>query len=475
MSLSLTGFILVSLPLIVALVSSIQILDNVAQQSAVAVLRSVNRIEGSKKIMELLQQQEQEVRLFQTFKGRASLVKINEIHNDLVSIFHQFDTLRTDDKLSTLVQTLQQKEQILITQLNVGFSQTDLPQNTLDNALATLQDLNRLTVQVERLSSKLMIQEADLMRQQVQQNEAALIWQVAGLIIFCVLLMILFIKLLVRPVYQMDQGIEQLGEGDFNTPIAVSGPRDLETIGKRLDWLRKRLNILDREKLKMLAHVSHELKTPLTAIREGTGLLKEEVVGPLTPRQSEVVKILDGSCRKLQKLIQNILDFNMAQAREQPVLSAPLRLDEIIGEVIGEHQPALLSRHLQLNTRLSPILVAAPREQLAVVIDNLLSNAIKFTPDGGKISLAIRKKERRAHLIIEDSGPGIDEEDRPQVFLPFFQGKQHNFSSMKGSGLGLAISREYLQNFGGNLRLLPRKKDRGAKFWATIPIAPSEQ
>ena len=107
-------------------------------------------------------------------------------------------------------------------------------------------------------------------------------WQICGLLTFCVLLIGLFVALIIRPVHQLDRSIERLGEGNFTTPILVSGPRDLEAIGKKLDWLRRRLDVLDREKAKLLAHISHELKTPLASIKEGAGLLKDGVVGPLT-------------------------------------------------------------------------------------------------------------------------------------------------------------------------------------------------
>jgi two-component system sensor histidine kinase GlrK len=319
-----------------------------------------------------------------------------------------------------------------------------------------------------------MIQEVDILRNQVHNNKTALIWQVSGLIGFSVLLVALFIALIVRPVHQMDKGIERLGEGDFSTPISVSGPRDLEAIGHKLDWLRRRLDALDREKVKMLAHISHELKTPLASIKEGTGLLKDGVVGPLTQHQSEVIAILDSNCQKLQRLIQDILDFNMAKAREQPVHLGPVQLDTLVFEVVDEHRTMLLARNIHLDTELQPMKVIAHLEQLKTVIDNLLGNAVKFTPDGGTIRLFLTKHKNRALLQVEDSGPGIDEEDRPHIFLPFFQGKQKNLSPVKGSGLGLAISKEYLDNFGGSLRLIQTQPHQGALFLATIPLAPTE-
>lgn len=456
------------------MVSSLQILDSLAQQSTVAVLRSVTRIDSSKKLIELLNDEERAARLFRVLKEQAHLQDVNQLHSEVTATFRQISATNSEKRLITLLDSLKKKEKELVELVNSAAKDTDTPLQAVDTALAGYEDIASLAAQIERLSSTLMIEEVDQLRQQVQRNKAALMWQICGLLFFCALLIAVFIALIIRPVYQMDRSIERLGEGDFTTPIHVSGPRDLEAIGKKLDWLRRRLDVLDREKAKMLAHISHELKTPLASIKEGAGLLKDGVVGPLTGQQAEVITILDNNCRKLQGLIQNILDFNMAQAREQPAQLDTIRLDKLILEVAANHKTTILARNLHLATDLPPTLAAAQAEKMITVIDNLLSNAIKFTPDGGAIHLLLKQKDHNAQLIVEDTGPGVDEEERSQIFQPFFKGTQKNYSPIKGSGLGLAISKEYLQSCGGSLRLLQDRPQWGARFLATLPLAPTE-
>src|SRR6185503_13229978 len=104
-----------------------------------------------------------------------------------------------------------------------------------------------------------------------------------------------------RPIEQLDAAIRQLGGADFAQPIAVHGPEDLKTLGERLDWLRRRLRELEDEKNRFLRHLSHELKTPLTALREGAELLHDEVGGPLSPSQRRVVGIMKDNSIKLQR------------------------------------------------------------------------------------------------------------------------------------------------------------------------------
>jgi len=468
-SLLLSGFIFVALPLIIALVSSIQILDGLVQQGAVAVFRSVSRIDSCRKVAELLHNQERAARLYLVLAEAEQLQEVNAGHRELDGLLVQFAALNTDNELASLIEQLQLRERHLVAAFNVAANNPQAGKDDQEVALTGYGEIGVLITRMERLSNTLMVREVDLLKERVQSNKKALVWQVSGLIGFSVLLVVFFISLINKPVSQLDRGIERLGEGDFATPIVVQGPRDLEAIGAKLDWLRKRLNTLDREKVRMLAHISHELKTPLSSIKEGAGLLKDGLVGPLSVNQTEVVAILDNNCNKLQKLIQNILDFNMARAKEGPPDLEAVRVDALIDEVAGDHRHALLARNIELATRLEAATVSANRKQLKTVIDNLLANAIKFTPDKGSVRIVMKIKGNRVNILFEDTGPGINEEDRPQIFLPFFQGKQNYRSMVKGSGLGLAISKEYVQICGGTLRLLPSRQ--GARFSITLPRA----
>lgn len=468
-SLLLTGFVVVALPLFIALGSSIHILDGLVQQSAVAVYRSVGRIDSTRKIVNLLQIQERAARLFSVLGDREHLKDVNTRHQDLEILLQQMFSQNADNDLGPLIEQLQARERYLVAVLNRRTGDPETRRRVRNNALTGYELIGSLAIQLENLSNALMVQEVDILKDRVRINKQTLVWQVSALICFSVLLVVLFVVLIVKPVTQLDRTIERLGEGDFETPIAVSGPRDLEAIGRKLDWLRKRLNSLDKEKVRMLAHISHELKTPLSSIKEGSGLLKDGLVGPLSRQQAEVVTILDNNCDKLQKLIQDILDFNMARAKEVPLDLETVRLDQLLTEVAGDHHNAMLARNICLKTSLEPALVRVNRNQLKIVFDNLLANAVKFSPDDGEIAIAMTKKRGRVIVLVEDSGPGISEEDRAQIFLPFYQGNRRDRSVVKGSGLGLAISKEYIQNCSGTLRLL--SSSSGARFSVTLPSA----
>ncbi len=467
-ALLLTGFVFVALPLLTALFSSVQILDGLVMQSAMTVYSSVGRTSNVRRIADLLKDQERKARLYSVLGESSQLEAVNRVHAELAEAFSHLLFSADDEALTTLSLELQAEENHIIAVLNHLSGDPEQRGKSLQGILDRYQQINDLSTELAALSNKVISSEVTQLQENVSKGKKTLAWQTSGLIGFSILFIILFVTLISKPIRQIDRGIEHLGNGDFTTPVQVSGPRDLEALGERLDWLRMRLAELDREKIKMIAHISHELKTPLSSIKEGAGLLRDELVGPMNSSQKDVVAILDKNSNKLQRLIENILDFNMSQARKTPMEMSELRLDEIIRSVVSDHKNALLARQVTVDMALASITIKGDNAQLKTVFDNLVSNAVKFTPDRGKIRLRLKTEEQKAIFLVEDSGAGIDKEDRSRIFSPFFQGKEAKKAIVKGSGLGLAIAREYVQNHGGSVRLL--SSETGARFSVVLPM-----
>ena len=469
-TLLLTGFVFVSLPLFTALLSSVKILDVLVEQSAVAVFRSVDRVSDSRKVGAILIDQERNARQYKVLGASSLLLEVNQSLVELETIVQGFAVLPPGtDQFVDLATRLLAQDSSLVAVLNRPSGDPEQSLRERERALDRYQELDRLAGELETTGNQLMFAEVEALKQRVSRDKKTLLWQTSGLIGVSVLFFFVFMALIFRPVRQIDKGIERLGDGDFATPVQVSGPRDLERLGGKLDWLRKRLAELDREKIKMVAHISHELKTPLASIKEGAGLLRDELVGSMNSSQKEVVAILDKNCSKLQSLIQNILDFNMAQARKVTSDQDNIRLDGLVEEVIADHKTSILARDIHLGVKLVAAEVDGNRQQLKAVFDNLLSNAVKFTPDGGTILIQLKKNGNQVVFQVKDSGPGVKEEERAQIFSPFFQGKEAKKVVVKGSGLGLAISKEYVQAHDGTIRLLSTQQ--GGCFAVTLPLS----
>ncbi|HEY4729675.1 MAG TPA: HAMP domain-containing sensor histidine kinase, partial [Myxococcales bacterium] len=259
----------------------------------------------------------------------------------------------------------------------------------------------------------------------------------------------------------------QLGGADFSRSIAVRGPEDLRYLGRRLDWLRRRLDEFETQKNRFLRHVSHELKTPLTALREGAELLHDEVAGPLAPPQRQVVAIMRDNSVKLQRLIEELLDYQRALHAAASLEVKPVMLDQLVAEAARAHHLAAQAKGLRLLVDAQPAMLEADPEKLRSIVDNLISNAVKFTPSGGVISVKARALAGEAVIEVMDSGPGVPPEERESIFNLFFRGRTKADTGVKGSGLGLAIARELVEAHGGEIAVVAG--GAGGHFRVTLP------
>lgn len=273
-----------------------------------------------------------------------------------------------------------------------------------------------------------------------------------------------------RTVAQLFSGVERaviaLGNNLLERPIELKGTDDLRWIGKRLDWLRKRMLALQEERTRILRHVSHELKTPLAALREGSSLLSEGVAGALTPQQEKIAGIMQGNVLRLQGLIDGLLKLQQAEHVRDRIEPENLRLDELIQQILATHKLAARDKRLRITGKLAPLTVTGGREEVTTIIDNLLSNAIKFSPPQGTISLQLSRDHQNAVLDVMDEGPGVSAEERKMIFEPFY--RSPGTKAVAGFGLGLAIAREFATAHRGTLECLPGTD--ATHFRATLPL-----
>lgn len=283
-----------------------------------------------------------------------------------------------------------------------------------------------------------------------------------------VALLIVFARpLLARVLWGFENAVQALGEGRLAEKIELDGPEDIREAGRRLDWLRQRLLELEEQRILVLRHVSHELKTPLAALREGASLLNERAAGPLTQGQEKIVAIMGNNALRLQGLIDSLLKLQQAGHAGERIEPVRLRFDELVQQVVTTHQLAARSKRLRFAGALAPLTVSGGKEELTTVVDNLVSNAIKFSPEGGAVELTLKIRERQVVLDVTDQGPGIAAADRERIFDPFYRG--NNSQGVAGVGLGLAIAREFAMAHRGSLEVLDAR--RGTHFRLTLPMA----
>lgn len=383
-----------------------------------------------------------------------------------------------DDHLAQSLRVVDRLEKENIESLMPLLSGWRMLGEAVGSVLEAQNDRNEISHLLERLvelNDQMQLAAEDWMKGQANRllDELESSRQTLGMMIALALLGALLVALamawwLIRPVQQLEKVIGRLGSNRFDQAIRVGGPADLRQLGERLDWLRQRLAKLEAEREQALRHVSHELKTPLTALKEGVALLQDEVPGPLDENQKEVVGILQHNVASLQRQIESLLTLNATAQAARSVHREHVDMRTLIAEVVQRREFHIRSRQLKLNTKLPAASVALlDREKLSVVLDNLMSNAIEFSPIAGEIQLNITRTEGLLLFDCIDQGPGVAVEDQLRIFEPFIQGQRPASVPRQGSGVGLSIVRELLTAMGGDISIQP--SPRGAHFHVRLP------
>lgn len=467
LALVLIGFAVVALPLLLALVNAEVFMDRLAKRSSQAIYRSISVIQSSRSLVDQVVALERRARQYHVLGDPELLQDLVEKHGQFEETITHLLALPLDPKQKDRLQEMRKSEKVLFESLNAA------PASGSDVSRALLEKFAQLNSQARLVyeeSQELIVQEVGAVQEASTKAQKILVWLPLVLVPSTGAFVAFFTLLISKPIRQINQGIHRLGEGDFKSPIRVLGPRDLEFLGRKLDWLRVRLGEVEREKSKFVAHVSHELKTPLASIREGSELLVDEMVGSLNEQQMEVAGILRKNSLQLQKLINNLLGFSKAQARIAPFRPVPVNLCQIAELVVVDHRASVMKKELDLQLALQPVQLQGDAERLRIVLDNLLSNAVKFAPQSGEVKLSIKIEGEFAILEVADNGPGIAEEEREKIYRPFYQGKAPFVGPVKGTGLGLSIVREYVRDHGGRIEQV-QSSSGGACFRVIFPVS----
>ncbi len=337
---------------------------------------------------------------------------------------------------------------------------------------AAFERLRRIASLVStRINEQIDTDTADL-RASTERAQTLLFWGFVPLVPLTAIAVVLFSFKVVRPLRQIDRAISELGSGALHRSIQVAGPRDIEKLGRQLEWLRLRLLELAQERNRFLRHMSHELKTPLANIREGTELLMDGAVGELQGGQREVTGILRENGIRLQRMIENLLSFSAWQTSSVGLEVTEFRLRPVVKQIIENQQLALLSQRVRLDVNVEDLTVCADRGKLRLILENLLSNAIKYTPRSGTIHIRARAEAGELVLEVADSGPGIPPEERRQVFEAFYTGKAPA-GHIKGTGIGLSVVMEFVNAHGGEIEIVDGQWP-GAHFRIRMPQRATE-
>lgn len=461
----LVGFSLVALPLLVAVIWALVNLDQLAKQSEELVVTGVTAAEDNRQLAQQVGSLERVARQFQVLRNADSITLLQQDLRALEGTLKSMAPLTEKAESESLARAIR----VAARRIVVNLSQEGLTEADAEAAIAEFAELRQRVTRLSVILSSHIEFELNKLQENTRHAQQVSAWQTAALVPGTLILVLYFTLLVARPIRQIDRAIHQLGKSGFSKPIEVKGPTDLEKLGRQLEWLRVRLLELAQEKNRFLRHMSHELKTPLANIREGTELLLDGTVGELDKPQREVTDILRLNGLKLQQLIENLLSFSAWQSKNEVLTLTEFPLRPLVISVAKAQRLALKAAKIQLRLDVEDIVVTADRDKLRTVLDNLLSNAVKFTPRDGQITIRANSTPRSFVLEFADTGPGIPQDETPRIFEAFFQGHQEQGGHIAGTGIGLSVVLECIQAHDGSVELVNSEEFSGAHFRIHIP------
>ena len=463
LGLLLAGFTLVALPLVGALAYSAWHTEQLAEQSRNAVYSAAQAARASRSLVNRIGSIERLAQQVAVAQDPGLAADYARVHQSFKQVSGELMLLPLEgEQVAALKKTVAQ-EQGLYDLL------TEVPRRKVDP-----RSVARITGELaenayEVLSISYLVADREVVR--LRANAETVQHRLILLVIFSTAVVLTIAlaltRYIARPIAELDAAIRQLGDAEFSRAITVRGPEDLQSLGERLDWLRRRLEEHEAEKNRFLRHLSHELKTPLTALREGAELLSDQVGGPLAPPQRQVVSIMRDNSVKLQRLIEDLLDYQRALHAAASLVARSVSLDTVIREVARSHELVMQAKRQSLSLELEKLSIEADAEKLRTIVDNVIGNAVKFTPPGGTISVTSRFDDHDAMVDVVDTGPGVPPEERDAIFQSFFRGRAPGVGRVEGTGLGLAIAREFAEAHGGGISVITRA--HGGHFRIVLP------
>ncbi len=457
LQLVLLAFLMVMLPLAVLMFQAGQALSELSRLADVSARQAVEETRRARTLGALALELERAARQYAVVEQESLLDIYDERINEFRALLAKQRELLPDDP----------DVAALSDQLDALAELPELPIEQFRERLSAFLAFAQHTEAMRQATNQRIDERLDDIRTRAEAVQTRLWWQTAALVSASLLLMLLFTRLIIRPIRQLERRILGIGSGGQPRGVTpVQGPAELVRLDERLDWLSSRLDELEEQKQQFLRHMSHELKTPLASVREGSALLTDGVAGELTQHQREILELIDASGSELQQLIEQLLDYNLLQHNRRLELEC-LDLATVAKEVLAKHRLALQQKEMRVECFDGPVTWRIDRTATGRILDNLISNAIAYGEDAGMLEIRAHTSQSSLILEVANSGEPIPEEDREHLFEAFYQGRIRRKGALKGSGIGLSVAADCARLQQGTLALV---EDRlSVCFRLTLP------
>jgi signal transduction histidine kinase len=307
---------------------------------------------------------------------------------------------------------------------------------------------------------------------------AQVINSLLGIALYLLAVLVLFSLINARPRAQRRQmglfepifeALEHIAKGNFQVRLQYPSRANLfaRELARSVNQMALELDQLEHMRQEFISNVSHEIQSPLTSIRGFAQALRDEHLS--AEDRGHYLTIIETESMRLSRMTDNMLKLAVLEAEHTKVEPRRYRLDRQIRALIVACEPQWTSKALDMDISLEEVELCGDEDLLSQVWSNLLQNSVKFTPEGGRVSVDLRRQGSTIHLTISDTGIGIPEEARAHVFERFYKADAARERSQEGSGLGLAIAKRIVELHHGAIRVTSQP-GAGTTFVVSLPM-----
>jgi histidine kinase len=287
---------------------------------------------------------------------------------------------------------------------------------------------------------------------------------------FTAVILSLFVsQRITQPIRQLVKASQRIARGHYDEHLVINSHDELGELTQSFNSMASKLAETETMRLQLIADISHELKTPLASI---TGYMVglEDGVMPATPETFQKVR---READRLQRLVHDLQELSRAEAGQLPMKVQPCDAGQLIQDAVEWIRPQFEDQGVMLTAEVSNqgIQVRCDYDRTRQVILNLLGNALQYTPEGGRVTIALTNGEGVAVFSISDTGVGISPENLERVFQRFYRVDKSRSRASGGSGIGLTIASHIIRSLGGRIWAESAGLGKGSTFRFTLPLA----
>jgi len=271
-----------------------------------------------------------------------------------------------------------------------------------------------------------------------------------------------------QPLRDMAAAVRRMEIGDYTARVETRSRDEVGQLATAFNRMNAELELLERSRRDLVANVSHELKTPITAIRAHLENIADGIERP----DRDTMQVMLNQTERLGRLVDQLLDLSKLDSGEVPLQLEPMALAPTVDRVISEFSVGRAVRDIALVAEVpEDLVVDADRERIHQVVFNLVDNAVRFTPPGGEVTIGAERDGERVRVTVRDTGVGVGPEHLPRLFERFYRADPaRSRDDGGGTGIGLAIARSIVEGHGGRITA-ESEPGRGATFTFDLPAA----